>query len=191
MLGEVVGVLAQQGVSFALVGGLAVSVRTEPRFTRDVDLAVSVADDRRAEQVASALVPPYEILQTLEHDTLGRLAAVRLGRGAQATAGPVVDLLFASSGIEDHVVAAATKLEVFPGVTVPVASVGHLIALKLLSRDARRPQDDADIRALLQVADTAELQRAAEAAELITRRQAHRDRDLLSGLSQLVAPRSD
>ena len=29
--------LTQAGVSFALIGGLAVSVRTEPRFTRDAD----------------------------------------------------------------------------------------------------------------------------------------------------------
>jgi hypothetical protein len=31
------------GLGGALVGGFAVSVRTEPRFTRDVDLAVAVA----------------------------------------------------------------------------------------------------------------------------------------------------
>ncbi len=34
--------------AYALVGGLAVSARAEPRTTRDVDLAVSVADDREA-----------------------------------------------------------------------------------------------------------------------------------------------
>ena len=33
------------GVGFALVGGLAVSARTEPRFTRDLDFAIAVADD--------------------------------------------------------------------------------------------------------------------------------------------------
>jgi hypothetical protein len=32
-----------------LVGGLAVSVRTEPRFTRDVDLVVAISDDHAAE----------------------------------------------------------------------------------------------------------------------------------------------
>lgn len=31
---------------WALVGGLAVSARAEPRFTRDIDLAVVVEDDR-------------------------------------------------------------------------------------------------------------------------------------------------
>jgi hypothetical protein len=37
--------------AFALVGGFAVSARTEPRFTRDVDLAVAVPDDHAAEAV--------------------------------------------------------------------------------------------------------------------------------------------
>ena len=35
--------LTSARVSFALVGGLAVSARTEPRFTRDADLATAVA----------------------------------------------------------------------------------------------------------------------------------------------------
>ena len=34
---------------FAVVGGLAVSARTEPRFTRDVDVAVAVANEAAAE----------------------------------------------------------------------------------------------------------------------------------------------
>lgn len=47
--------LRASGVKVALVGGLAVSARTEPRFTRDVDLAIAVAGDREAERVANAL----------------------------------------------------------------------------------------------------------------------------------------
>lgn len=34
--------LSEARVAFALVGGLAVSARTEPRFTRDADLAVAL-----------------------------------------------------------------------------------------------------------------------------------------------------
>jgi hypothetical protein len=49
-----------------------------------------------------------------------------------------IDLLFGSSGIEDQVVALAGPLEVLPGFVVPVAAVGHLIALKLLARDDAR-----------------------------------------------------
>jgi hypothetical protein len=47
--------LADLGRHFALVGGLAVSVRSEPRLTRDADLAVSVADDRDAEALVRDL----------------------------------------------------------------------------------------------------------------------------------------
>jgi hypothetical protein len=39
-------------VSFALVGGLAVSIRAEPRFTRDADLAVALTNDAEAESKA-------------------------------------------------------------------------------------------------------------------------------------------
>jgi hypothetical protein len=38
-----------------LVGGLAVSVRAEVRFTRDVDIAVAVADDAEAESLTYEL----------------------------------------------------------------------------------------------------------------------------------------
>ena len=43
--------LARRGTQFALVGGLAVSVRAEVRFTRDVDIVVNVLDDRAAEEL--------------------------------------------------------------------------------------------------------------------------------------------
>ncbi|HEY3604485.1 MAG TPA: hypothetical protein VGL04_07415 [Sporichthyaceae bacterium] len=44
----------------------------------------------------------------------------------------MTDLLFASSGIEDVVVAEAVTTTVLPGLVVPVARPGHLVALKLL-----------------------------------------------------------
>jgi hypothetical protein len=37
--------LSASRAPFALVGGLAVSVRTEPRFTRDADFALAAAGD--------------------------------------------------------------------------------------------------------------------------------------------------
>lgn len=46
---RIVGDLDGQGSAWALVGGLAVSARTEPRTTRDVDVAVTVPDDAAAE----------------------------------------------------------------------------------------------------------------------------------------------
>lgn len=42
--------LTELGARFALVGGLAVSAWGEPRYTRDVDLAVGVARDDEKER---------------------------------------------------------------------------------------------------------------------------------------------
>ena len=86
---------------------------------------------------------------------------MRLTRSSKLQA-PVIDLLFASSGIEPHVVAEAEPIELLPNLTIGVARTGHLIALKVLSRDdVRRPQDLVDLRALQRVAPSAELVRAA------------------------------
>jgi len=67
------------GRSWALVGGLAVSARTEPRFTRDVDVAVAVADDAAAEDLIRALRDRgYRPGMMLEQEAKHRLAMVRL-----------------------------------------------------------------------------------------------------------------
>jgi predicted nucleotidyltransferase len=183
--------LTEAAVRFALVGGLAVSVRTEPRFTRDADLAVAVASDSEAEGLIHRLrARGYGIEAIVEQDVVGRLATVRLTRSSERHA-PVIDLLFASSGIEREVVADAEGLELLTHLTIGVARTGHLIALKVLSRDdVGRPQDLVDLRALLRVASTTELARARESLALIAARGYHRGRDLTSAMKQLfdVAP---
>ena len=174
---------------FVLVGGLAVSARTEPRFTRDVDLAVLVDGDAEAEALGQSLrLRGYTPLALVEQTERGRLATLRLVAPRHDERGVVVDLLFASSGIEAEVVAQAEPLEIFPGVFVPVARVGHLLALKLLSRDdLRRPQDLIDLRALMGVATQDDLTLARQSAALISQRGFARDRDLCSMLEQLLA----
>lgn len=188
--------LRAAGGRFALVGGLAVSARAAPRFTRDVDLAVAVDDDDAAAAVVARLRPlGYAVLAAVEQDAVGRLATVRLvhaGRAGRAdadeqTAGNVVDLLFASSGVEPELVDAAEELEVVDGTRVPVATTGHLMALKLLARDDRgRPQDADDLRALLAVATPVDLTTARTAVGLIAARGFARGRDLPADLEALL-----
>lgn len=175
-------------VSFALIGGLAVSARTEPRFTRDADLAVAVANDAQAEALVHTLrTLDYRIESVVEQRAVGRLATVRLVRGPAPRA-PVVDLLFASSGIETEVVTEAEVLELLPRLSMRVATTGHLIALKVLSRDdVARPQDLVDLRALLRVAAEAELDRARRALALIAARGFHRGRNLIADLNGLLS----
>ena len=50
----IVGHLRRLDRRFALVGGLAVSARAEPRLTRDADLAVAVSDDHDARKTAGS-----------------------------------------------------------------------------------------------------------------------------------------
>ena len=173
-------------VSCALIGGLAVSARTEPRFTRDADLAVALAGDAAAETLILDLrARDYLIDAVVEQHAVGRLATVRL-IVSQVPQAPVVDLLFASSGIEAEVVAEAEPLDLLPKLRLGVARTGHLIALKVLSRDDEtRPQDLVDLRALLRVATSVELARARRALTLIAARGYHRGRDLLTEMSSL------
>ena len=186
VLRRIDGDLTRYRVSFALIGGLAVSARTEPRFTRDADLAVALESDAEAQSLVRRLgMLDYGIGSIVEQEAVGRLATVRLTRFPVPQA-PVVDLLFASSGIEPEVVAGAEPIEVLPHLTMPVATTGHLIALKVLSRDdTRRPQDLVDLRTLFQVASAADLELARHALGLVSARGYDRGRDLLAGLSSL------
>lgn len=95
----------------------------------------------------------------------------------------IVDLLFASSGIEPEIAAAATELTVAPGLTVPVARTGHLIALKTL---AGRAHDLADLGQLLRFADSKEIEIARQAVLTMTERGYQRDKNLAAELDRLI-----
>lgn len=175
-------------IRWALIGGLAVSLRAEPRTTRDIDLAVVVSGDREAEEVAKALLfrgyRESESGGVLEQKDVGRLAGVRFLTPGSEESAVGVDLLFASSGIEPEIAAAAEKLSVLPGLYAPVARTGHLIALKIL---AGRDKDRADLRLLLAQAGPSDLQLARESLVLIDRRGYHRGQDLMGDLARLLS----
>lgn len=180
-------VLNSTGIGFALVGALAVSVRTEPRFTADCDLAVAVTNDDEAEAVVRAFISSgHTVLGTVEHDVANRLATARLRPEGEWDT--VVDLLFASTGIEPEIVAGAETMEVLPELVLPVATTGYLMAMKVLAvDDTTRPTDAADLRALSRIARDADWSEARTAAELITARGFNRGRDLNDALAALRA----
>jgi hypothetical protein len=174
------------GAAFALVGGMAVSARTKPRFTDDVDFAIVVPHDSQAEKIAHALLTRgYRVAIQLEDEAADRMATLRLvppGFDDSRTA-PIVDLLFATTGIEKEVVEAATPLQAAPGVTVPTARVEHLLAMKILSVKERRFQDEADIQALIEEATPEQVAAVRKLVQLIIDRGYHRNRDLHQQLS--------
>jgi predicted nucleotidyltransferase len=184
---RVVAALRERGAAFAVVGGLAVSARTEPRFTRDADLCVSVHDDGEAEALIHGLRQEgYEVSALVEQEVTGRLATARLVDTRRSEGGVVVDLLFASSGIEAEVVEQAEDIELFVGVQAPVARIPALLALKILARDDRsRPQDRQDALGLMRVATAEDLEAALHLLRAIDARGYARGRDLVAGLEDL------
>jgi predicted nucleotidyltransferase len=187
-LGRISRDLEAAGKRWALIGGLAVSTRAEPRTTRDVDLVVAVASDAEAEALVYRLqATGYRVLAVLEQTIFHRLSTVRLAPQIEGGGHVVVDLLFASSGIEPEIAEAAERIEIVEGLPVPVARIGHLLALKVLARDdRRRPQDWDDIRALLIEATPADVEEARAALHLIEARGFHRDKALGEAFDQIL-----
>ena len=175
--------LRARGRSFAIVGGLAVSARSEPRFTRDVDIAVAVAHDADAEALVRDLSGDgYRVLAVVEHDVRKRLATARL----LSPQGVTVDLLFASSGIEPDVVARSTDVEL-PGVgSIPVAVAEDLLAMKILSMREGRLQDRIDAQHLVQYVPELDHALVRADLQLITDRGYHRDQDLLAKFAAVL-----
>ena len=179
--------LRQAGAAFALIGAIAVSLRGDPaRTTLDVDFAVAVAHDGEAESIVARMREKgYSIREVLEETVAMRLATVRLISPVDDPTGVYVDLLFASTGIEDLVVASADEYEVFPRTFIPIAKLGHLLALKVL---ANRPQDQMDGARLILAAGESEIRRAREALDLIAARGFAREegRDLQAELTRWI-----
>lgn len=183
--------LASLDARWALIGGLAVSVRGEARTTRDVDAAILVSGDREAEAITRHFlhdfgyqVRPYGQLDRNDND---RLAAMRLVSPDSREEELIVDLMFAFSGIEPELVEAAEILEAMPGLFVPVAQTGHLLALKVL---AARPVDVGDIEVLLHYASREDIYLAQQSIELISRRGYEpADRDLTQELEEVLQRR--
>ncbi len=178
--------LNRKGVAWALVGGWAVSIRTEPRFTRDLDIVVAIQTDADAEkQTADFVANRFQVTAIIEQESANRLATVRLRPPHDYHPGLLLDLLFASSGIEPEICSTAEHLEVFPDIVVPVARMECLLAVKILARDDdSRPQDQLDIRMLLRAMDSPQISTTRALLDLVTTRGYHRGKDLQTELDR-------
>ncbi len=183
VLGDIACQLRSRGVDFALVGGLAVSIRAEVRFTRDVDLAITSADDAATESVVRGLSRAgYRTIAVVEHVARERLATARL----ESQSGVVVDLLAASCGVESEVVARATPVLLEGAGEVPVARAEELLAMKVLSMTERRLQDRLDATNLLLINPSLDLADVRALLGLIAQRGFDRGQDLAQKLDALV-----
>lgn len=175
--------LARRKRRFALVGGLAVSVRAEVRFTRDVDIVVLVAGDAEAEGLIYELrSADYLPVASVEHEARHRLSTIRLMSPSRVK----VDLLFASSGIEKEIVERATPVDLGTAGAVPVANAEELLAMKILSMTDARLQDRIDAQRLLQFTPALNLVRVRDLLALITERGYAREQDLPAKLAVVL-----
>ncbi len=181
---DIVEQLSRLQVPFALVGGLAVSIRAEVRFTRDVDVVVGVNDDARTEWLVRELrLVGYAPVTLVEQDDQRRIATVRL----RSPSDVVVDLIGATCGIESEIVARASPVSLDGVGLVPVARSEELLAMKVLSVTERRPQDQIDARSLLLSLGPGSIDEVTENLRHMTERGYSRGQDLASKLAIVAA----
>jgi Nucleotidyl transferase of unknown function (DUF2204) len=139
-LTEATAVFARRHVNYALVGGMAVSHRSQPRFTKDVDFLVTVP--------ALALPPLLEELQErgFEFDLLPTIREwTQHHMVTLSFHGIRIDWLKPVLPVYQHILDKAQEEKLFDH-TMRVASVEGLLLLKLL---AFRLQDQIDIENLI------------------------------------------
>lgn len=128
--------------------------------------------------VTALLARGYRVETLLEDRDSAELATVRLAIPPHSDVPLLLDLLVGTSGIEREVVAAATVETVISTVRLPVARLGHLLAMKVLADRPGRENDASDIRRLIEAADDDELDLARQALDLMTSRGRNREKDL-------------
>jgi hypothetical protein len=90
--------------------------------------------------------------------------------------------LFTNSSIEDEIVGRADQLEVLPHAFMPAASIGHLIALKVLAGR----QDLTDLGYLIAAATEDDLIEARILAVMIQERGFSREQGLSEDLTAVI-----
>ncbi len=170
------------GRPWALVGALAVAARAEARATLDVDVALAVDGPEDAAALVSVLLQRGYVWRADFGSAMTSLSVPEA-----PPAGLRLDLLFSLAGIEHEVACRAERMTVLPGLELPIARRGDLIALKLLAaREPGREHDWRDLRGLIAGASPADLDQARSSIALLVARGAAPVRRLEDDLARLI-----
>jgi predicted nucleotidyltransferase len=139
-LRQIADVLNSSNIRYALIGGIAVGFRSQPRFTKDIDLLLEISqvklpgllDDLHDRGFA------FETAKTIQEWTKDHLAVIDFH-------GVRIDWLKPVIPLYKHVID-TSKTETWLGCSVAIASPECLILTKLI---AFRTQDQVDIENLL------------------------------------------
>jgi hypothetical protein len=141
-LADAVAMLGGRGIPAAVIGGLAVSLRGQPRMTVDVDLIVLADVEQAVGLVRDLLETPFEPLFPGVEEVVSRSFILPL---RHRSTGVRVDLALGMSGFEQEAVARATAIDL-GGTPVPVVAAVDLLVMKAL---AGRPRDEEDMRSII------------------------------------------
>jgi predicted nucleotidyltransferase len=145
---RLLGRLVQAGVDFVIVGGVAVVLHAQPRYTKDLDICYAT-EPENLERLGDVLAGLHARLRGID-ETLPFVADARTLRQTQilrlTTDAGDLDLLVDPQGAPPYpdLRRNADVLDL-DGVAVRVASIEDLSAMK---RAAGRPQDLIDLEAL-------------------------------------------
>lgn len=186
---EVIRDLNQLNAKYAIVGALAIGARGRTRQTVDADFAVAVSDDATARKLLTSLLSRgYGESNLYQNQDTGKLVLARLFAPEKESRLIELDFLFDLCGIEAEVVNSAEKLEIWPDVIAPVATISALIAMKTRCQELpERIQDKADLmNQLIPDASIEELLEAQKLISLMQKRGYNEGRDLLGGFKDLL-----
>ncbi len=133
---------ASARVSYAVIGGIAVSFRGEPRFTADIDVVAGMDCDAAIALLGSADRARFAPLFPDAEDVV-RTAFILPLRHRETLV--TVDVSIGLTGYERRVIARAPRERV-ADLLVPVATAEDLIVMKIF---AGRPRDAEDARGIV------------------------------------------
>lgn len=154
---DLLKLLSDARIEFVLVGGLAVALQGYQRLTMDVDIVLAMNDDNLQRFIVCAKNSGLQPVMPVALEDLARpelldqwrdekhmLAFSLQSRDAVAT---VLDILIRPVVEFDALKRAATAISIGP-LTIPVASIDHLIAMKSATG---RSKDQIDIEELQKI----------------------------------------
>jgi predicted nucleotidyltransferase len=149
--------LNKEGVKYIVIGGIALNLHGVPRATADLDLAVEI-EKRNLEKIAAVLEEidfkprlPVKIEDFSDPQNLEKwrkekkLRAFTFWNPKKSFA--EIDILIKSPVAFEDLDKAKSIIEA-KNISIPIASIDHLIKLKEMSG---RKQDEADIEALKKI----------------------------------------
>ena len=178
-------------IDWALVGAIACSAHTEPRTTSDIDIIITLKEDSKAQQLALIemfLKRGYTDKEVLMHGNPTYRMGYRLHLPNTIGYKVPVDFLFNTCGIETEIIKSSKELELIPGLSLRIASLGHILAMKILSQNKTdRVRDRTDIYNLLKSGTAEDIALSRVALSLITKKGLNRGKDLLSDLDWFIS----